>query len=111
VETQTASQAAAPTPGEVRVRLEFTEPSWTEIYDASGKRLMFDMGTPGRVRTVAGVPPLRVNVGLVSAVNVQVDDRPIVIPRRAGKDGAKFVIEADGSVKPETSVKTAERIE
>jgi cytoskeleton protein RodZ len=111
VETQTASQAAAPTPGEVRVRLEFTEPSWTEIYDASGKRLMFDMGTPGRVRTVAGVPPLRVNVGLVSAVNVQVDDRPIVIPRRAGKDGAKFVIEADGSVKPDTSLKTAERIE
>jgi deoxyribose-phosphate aldolase len=67
--------------------------------------------TPGRVRSVAGAPPLRVNVGLVSAVNMQVDDRPIVIPRRAGKDGAKFVIEADGSVKPETSVKTAERIE
>jgi cytoskeleton protein RodZ len=108
---QPAAVAAAPAPGEVRVRLEFTEPSWTEIYDASGKRLMFDMGTPGRVRSVAGAPPLRVNVGLVSAVNMQVDDRPIVIPRRAGKDGAKFVIEADGSVKPETSVKTAERIE
>ena len=24
---------------------------------------MFDMGTPGRVRTVAGTPPLRVNLG------------------------------------------------
>jgi cytoskeleton protein RodZ len=94
---------------EVRVRLEFTEPSWTEIYDASGKRLMFDMGTPGRVRSVAGAPPLRVSLGLVSAVNVQVDDRPIVIPRRAGWDSAKFVIEADGSVKPDTSLKTAER--
>jgi cytoskeleton protein RodZ len=94
---------------QVRVRLEFTEPSWAEIYDASGKRLMFDMGTPGRVRTVAGVPPLRVNLGLASAVNAQVDDRPIVIPRRAGRDEAKFVIEADGSVKPGTSLKTAER--
>jgi cytoskeleton protein RodZ len=113
--------AAAPTPtlpraaGEgregpqVRVRLEFIEPSWAEIYDATGKRLMFDMGTPGRVRTVAGVPPLRVNLGLASAVNAQVDDRPIVIPRRAGRDEAKFVIEADGSVKPGTSLKTAER--
>jgi cytoskeletal protein RodZ len=97
--------------GELRVRLEFTEPSWTEIYDASGRRLMFDMGTPGRVRTVAGVPPLRVNLGLASAVNAQVDDRPIVIPRRAGRDGAKFVIEADGSVRPDTSLKTAERLE
>ena len=100
-----------PTAGEVRLRLEFTEPSWAEIYDASGKRLLFDMGTPGRVRTVAGAPPLRVNLGLASAVNAQVDDRPIVIPRRAGKDGAKFLIEADGSVKPDTSVKTAERLE
>jgi len=96
---------------EVRVRLEFREPSWAEIYDSTGKRLMFDMGTPGRVRTVAGVPPLRVSLGLVSAVNVQVNDRPIVVPRRAGWDSAKFVIEADGSVKPDTSLKTAERLE
>ena len=91
------------------MRLEFSEPSWAEIYDASGKRLMFDMGAPGRVRTVAGVPPLRVNLGLASAVNAQVDERPIVMPRRAGQDGARFVIEADGSVRSDTSVKTAER--
>jgi cytoskeleton protein RodZ len=88
--------------GEVRLRLEFTEASWAEIYDAAGKRLMFDMGQPGRVRTVAGVPPLRVNLGLASAVNAQVGERPIVVPRRAGKDGAKFLIEADGSVRPDT---------
>ena len=124
--SEPAAQAATPAPvvaqepppappqttaGEVRLRLEFTEPSWTEIYDASGKRLMFDMGTPGRVRTVAGTPPLRVSLGLVSAVSAQVNDRPIVVPRRAGWDSAKFVIEADGSVKPDTSLKTAERLE
>lgn len=110
---QAAPQAPPPRPvaGEVRLRLEFTEPSWAEIYDASGKRLMFDMGTPGRVRTVAGTPPLRVSLGLVSAVSAQVNDRPIVVPRRAGWDSAKFVIEADGSVKPDTSLKTAERPE
>jgi cytoskeleton protein RodZ len=100
---QASAVAATSAPaGEVRVRLEFTGPSWAEIYDASGKRLMFDMGTPGRVRTVAGVPPLRVNLGMASAVNAQVGERPIVIPRRAGKDGAKFSIEADGSVRPDT---------
>jgi len=103
-----APVATAPNVAEVRVRLEFSEPSWTEIYDANGQRLMFDMGTPERVRTVTGVPPLRVNVGLASAVSAQVDERPIVIPRRAGRDGAKFLIEADGSVKPD-SLKTAER--
>jgi cytoskeleton protein RodZ len=106
---QASAVAATSAPaGEVRVRLEFTGPSWAEIYDASGKRLMFDMGTPGRVRTVAGVPPLRVNLGMASAVNAQVGERPIVIPRRAGKDGAKFSIEADGSVRPDT-LKTAVR--
>ena len=108
---QAVPKTSPPAAGEVRVRLEFIEPSWAEIYDATGKRLMFDMGTPGRVRTVAGVPPLRVNLGLASAVNAQVDDRPIVIPRRGGRDGAKFVIEADGSVKPDSSLKTAERLE
>ncbi|HJY38601.1 MAG TPA: RodZ domain-containing protein [Steroidobacteraceae bacterium] len=107
VEQKIEQGASAST--EVRVRLEFSEPSWAEIYDSTGKRLMFDMGTPGRVRTVAGVPPLRINLGLASAVNAQVDERPIVIPRRAGKDGAKFLIEADGSVRPDTSLKTAER--
>jgi hypothetical protein len=70
---------------------------------------MFDMGTPGRVRTVAGVPPLRVILGLASAVSAQIDNRPIVIPRRAGRDGTRFLIEADGSVRPDTSLKTAER--
>jgi cytoskeleton protein RodZ len=100
---------AVTTPHEVRVRLEFSEPSWAEIYDSTGRRLMFDMGTPGRVRTVAGAPPLRINLGLASAVSAQVDDKPIVIPRRAGKDGAKFVIEADGSVNPDSSLQTAER--
>ena len=116
---QKVEQASTPAPApvtaiataanEVRVRLQFSEPSWAEIYDSTGKRLMFDMGTPGRVRTIAGVPPLRVNLGLASAVSAQVDDRPIVIPRRAGRDGAKFQIEADGSVRPDTSVQTAER--
>src|SRR5262249_44371813 len=105
-----AEAATAPTaPAEVRVRLEFSEPSWAEIYEPTGKRLMFDMGTPGRVRTVAGVPPLRINLGLASAVSAQVDERPIVIPRRAGKDGAKFLIAADGSVRPDSSLQTAER--
>jgi cytoskeleton protein RodZ len=111
---QAATPAAAPVTvaaaaTEVRVRLEFSQSSWAEIYDSTGKRLMFDMGTPGRVRTVAGLPPLRINLGLASAVSAQVDERPIVIPRRAGKDGAKFLIEADGSVRPDSSLQTAER--
>ena len=34
-----------------------------------------------------------------SAVSVQVNDQPIVVPRRANRDLARFVVEADGSVR------------
>jgi cytoskeleton protein RodZ len=91
----TASAAAA---GDIRMRLEFKDASWTEIYDATGKRLMFGLGESGRVSTLAGKPPLRVTLGNASAVTVQVNDRPVVVPRRAGKDATKFVIAASGTV-------------
>lgn len=93
-----ATTATAPAAGELRVKLEFSDASWTEIYDASGKRLMFGLGESGKARTVTGSPPLRVTLGNASAVTVLVNDRPIVVPRRAGKDAAKFTIAAGGAV-------------
>jgi len=101
--TQTTAPAvAAPVTvaaaGDVRLRLEFSDASWTEIYDATGKRLMFGLGEIGKVNTVSGKPPLRVTLGKASAVTVQVNDRSIVVPRRSGKDAAKFVIAANGAV-------------
>ncbi len=86
--------------GSVRVTLEYSDASWTEIYDATNKRLMFNLGEIGRVRTVAGTPPLRVTLGNASAVTVQVNERPVVVPRRAGRDSAKFLVNADGQVQP-----------
>lgn len=83
---------------QVRLRLEFSEASWTEVYDATGRRLMFGLGDPSRVRNLAGVAPLRVTLGAASAVTAHVNDEPIVIPRRAGRDASKFVIGADGRI-------------
>lgn len=100
-----SSVSAARAAQEVRVRLEFSEPSWTEIYDGSGKRLMFDTGMPGRARTVSGVPPLQVTLGFASGVSASVDERPLVIPRRPGRDAARFSVQADGSVSPESSMR------
>lgn len=95
---ETTAPAAVAAAGEIRMRLEFNDASWTEIYDANGKKLMFGMGESGRVSTVTGAPPLRVTLGKASAVKVQVNDRPIVVPRRAGKDAAKFVVVPGGTV-------------
>jgi cytoskeleton protein RodZ len=82
----------------VQLRLEFNEASWVEVYDASGQRLVYDIGQPGRSRVVSGAAPLDVVVGLASAVNVQVNDQAIIVPRRANRDSTRFRVAADGSV-------------
>jgi cytoskeleton protein RodZ len=90
----TSAAAGAP----VRLRLEFNEPSWAEVYDATGQRLLYDVGQPNRPRVVTGAAPLNVVVGIASAVSVQVNDQTIVVPRRANKDSTRFSVGADGSV-------------
>jgi hypothetical protein len=81
------------------MRLEFSDSSWVEITDATGRRLMFDTGSAGRVRNLSGVPPIQVTLGLASAVNMQVNDRPVEVPRRGNRESARFVIEAGGVVR------------
>jgi cytoskeleton protein RodZ len=99
---EAAPAAAPPTTvadgSSVQVRLEFSEASWIEVYDATGNRLLYEVGQPGRSRVVSGVAPLNVVVGLASAVSVQVGERTIVVPRRANKDSTRFTIGADGAV-------------
>jgi cytoskeleton protein RodZ len=93
-----ATASTAPAANALRLRIEFSDSSWTEIYDGAGKRLMYGLGESGRVQTIAGTPPLRVTLGKASAVTVQLNERPIVVPRKAGRDSAKFVITAAGTV-------------
>lgn len=93
----TVGASAARAAPAMRLRLAFSGTSWTEVYDAAGKQLVFGMGTAEKVYEAAGVPPLRVILGYASAVNVQVDGQAIVIPRRAGRNTARFIIAADGS--------------
>lgn len=96
--SRVATSTAATAGLQVRLQLQFNDPSWTEIYDATGKRLMFGLGESGKVSTLTGVPPIRVTLGKASAVSVQVNDNPVVVPRRAGRDAAKFVVTANGTV-------------
>lgn len=91
-------QSAPAVPGKgVTMRLRFAEASWVEIYDAGGRRLLYEIGQPGQERSLAGEPPLRVTLGLASAVSMDVNGRTVPVPRRAGKDSARFTIAADGA--------------
>ncbi|HKE96701.1 MAG TPA: RodZ domain-containing protein, partial [Povalibacter sp.] len=99
VQPAAASTPAADPVADVTVQLHFSESSWVEIYDAANRRLIYDIGQPGQTRTVAGVAPLRVTLGVASAVAVDVNQQSIPVPRRSGRDAARFTIWPDGSVR------------
>jgi cytoskeleton protein RodZ len=93
------SEEAALASEPIEIRLEFSGESWTEVYDASGTRLMYAMGSPGRVRTLSGTPPIQVTLGSVSAVRMQVNGESVAIPRRDGRESTRFAINADGNLR------------
>lgn len=85
IEPEIDVPANQPTPGvaQVEVDLTFTGDCWTEVSDASGRRLFYDLGQEGRVVTVSGDAPLRVILGDADNVSVTVDGQPWPIPAAA----------------------------
>ena len=57
----------------LQLRLSFSGDCWTEVTDASGRRLYFDLGSAGRSVTLRGEAPLRVLLGNSNNVAVEVD--------------------------------------
>ena len=60
----------------ITARFSYREASWTEIVDADGDRLYFDLARAGSVVEVSGTPPLSVFLGNSPAVDIVVDGRP-----------------------------------
>jgi cytoskeleton protein RodZ len=76
-EPQIATAAVAD--GEVSLSLSFSGDCWTEISDARGQRLFFEMGRDGRLVDLSGVAPFAVLFGNVDNVNVRINgnDYPV----------------------------------
>ncbi len=70
-ETESRSQPVAD--GETALSLAFSGDCWTEISDATGRRLMFSMGRAGDTVELSGVAPFAVLFGNVDNVTVRVD--------------------------------------
>jgi cytoskeleton protein RodZ len=86
--TAAAARPASPTDGpQVRLAMTFSGDCWTEVSDAAGTRLFFDLGSAGRTVNVSGSPPLRVLFGNSENVTVAVDGRdyPITAAMRRGQ--------------------------
>ena len=93
-----ASTETAPV-RETRLKLELTNDSWVEIYDARGERLFYDVASAGSVQSVSGRGPLRVVLGNAAGVTVEVDGRAREVPGNAlDGEGARFVVNRGGSL-------------
>ena len=75
-------QAVLPDIGsdDVRLSVTFLGDCWTEIIDASGRRLYFQLGRSGRTVNVSGPAPLSVLFGDADNVDVRVNGEDFTIP-------------------------------
>jgi cytoskeleton protein RodZ len=94
-----SAAASAPVPGQVALQMRFAVDSWVEVYDASGKAVLYDLGRAGSERVVSGRPPLNVTLGNAPAVTLRVNDKPVAIPRPTAGTVSRFNVAADGSLR------------
>jgi cytoskeleton protein RodZ len=95
----TAPAAVALQPGQVSLQLKFAADSWVEVFDGSGKAVLYDLGKAGTERTITAAAPLSVTIGNAAAVAVAVNGRAVpALPRAEGQVLARFGIGPDGSL-------------
>ena len=92
---------AAPLPaGHVSLSISFAADSWAEIYDGSGKAVLYDLGKAGSRRTIAAAAPLSVTFGNAPAVTLAVNGRATPLPPvPPGQTVARFSVESDGTLR------------
>jgi cytoskeleton protein RodZ len=72
--------------GQMRLLLSYTGDCWTEVTDASGKRLFFALGSDGRTVELSGAEPFSVLFGSPGNVNVTVNGDDYALPATAAPD-------------------------
>lgn len=91
--------ARAAVPVEIDAVFTYSANSWTEVYDATGRRLLYGMSSGPATRKLQGIPPLSVMLGDASGVTVAIGGRATSISRFVRSDHtARFLIAADGSL-------------
>jgi cytoskeleton protein RodZ len=94
-----------PTPGalgagQVALQLRFAADSWVEIYDSSGKAVLYDLGKAGTDRIATGTAPLSVTFGNAPAVTLQVNGRAVSLPAPpAGQTVGRYTIGPGGTLR------------
>jgi len=85
-------QGTASADSGVGLRLELTEESWIEVYDAAGQRLHLGLGKPGEVIQVDGPTPLRVVLGYAPGVEVRFNGETVDTIEHTQAGVAQFTV-------------------
>lgn len=64
----------------MRLRITYSGDCWTEITDASGRRLFFELGKAGRTVNLSGEAPLNILFGDAANVSLEVNGGSFEIP-------------------------------
>jgi cytoskeleton protein RodZ len=95
-----AGETAVPPQGQVNLQLRFAADSWVEVFDGSGRAVLYDLGKAGSERTITAQAPVSVTLGDARGVAISVNGRTLPPPPRApGETLARFSIGADGSLR------------
>ena len=86
-------------PGQVRLQLRFSGDSWVEVFDGSGRAVLYDLGKSGTERTLTASAPLSVTLGNAAFVKVAINGKAVAAPRQAGQVMARFSVGPDGSLR------------
>ena len=72
--------------GQLFLLVTYTGDCWTEITDASGRRLLFALGKDGRTVELSGAEPFNVLFGNPGNVSVQVNGEDYALPQTSRPD-------------------------
>ena len=94
----TAPAAAAPTaaaaPADSAVlKFSFTQPSWVEVRDRSGKVIFSKKNDAGSEREIEGQPPFALVIGNAGYVTLQYKGKPVDLSKRSKEDVARLTVE------------------
>jgi cytoskeleton protein RodZ len=93
--TQTAGAAGA-----LKLDFRFAQDSWIEIFDGTGKAVLYDLGAAGSTRSISAVAPLSVTVGNAPAVALSVNGRSVALPApEPGQTVVRVTVERSGAVR------------
>ena len=77
------------------ISLSYTEDSWIDIRDATGKPLIRRLGKAGGSNTITGVAPFEVLLGYSPGVSIEYNGEPYDISAFQSRPVARFLMNAE----------------